>query len=389
MSANEQDRKTIVILSTEPWGRMLVSKMHYAIELAELGNNVYFVNPPRNTGLRQLAAISPANTAPGFTLIDTKPMAQALFLRHKLFPLYKLLVTGRYIEAIRRLVPKAIDEVWCFDPHTYVDLSGFRAKHSVLLIYDFYTGRHVFKAAETADAIVSVSSVILDHYQSARPPKLLVQHGLGKHFAALAEERLQHRHFPSQLGEKIRIGYTGNLLRVGMDTQLGRTIISAHPEMEFHFWGPYSRESNNVSSGEVPEDLLSFVRFLQGQPNVLLHGMKEQTALATALAGMDAFLFLYSSAKDLNGASNSHKLLEYLSTGKPVISTFVSNYAGTDLLEMEEREKEARLPSLFSEVTRDLAFYNSPEKQERRIRFALDNTYRRQVVRIGEFIGAH
>ncbi len=386
MPNNEQGRNTILILSTEPWGKMLLSKMHYAIELAGLGNEVYFVNPPRNEQLQQLAAISPVKPSSGVTIIDTKPIAQALFLRHKLFPLYRRWISGRYVKAIRRLIQKPIDEVWCFDPHTYVDLGAFQAKRSVLLIYDFYTGRHVFRAAETADAIVSVSQVILDHYREATPPKLLMQHGLGKHFSTLADQRLQRQHFRPQQGEKIRIGYTGNLLRVGMDTELGRAIIGAHPEIEFHFWGPHSPESNNVSSGEAPAELLAFIEFLKGQPNVLLHGVKEQSALASAIGEMDAFLFLYSASKDLNGASNSHKLLEYLSTGKPVISTFVSNYAGTGLLEMEDRGKESGLPDLFNRVTGDLAFFNSPEKQEHRIRFALDNTYRRQVSRIGEFI---
>ena len=367
---------------------MLLSKMHYAIELAELGNDVFFVNPPRATGQSELAVIAAVKPAPGVTLIDTAPVAQALFLRHKLFPVYRQWVTGRYAKAIRRLVATPIDEVWCFDPHTYVDLSAFGAKRSVLLIYDFYTGRHVFRAAETADTIVSVSSVILDHYKEATPPKLLMQHGLGKHFAVLAEERLRRQQFPPQQGQRMKIGYTGNLLRVGMDTQLGRTIIGGHPEIEFHFWGPHSRDGNNVSSGEAPADLLEFIEFLKGQPNVLLHGVKEQSALATALAEMDAFLFLYSAAKDLNGASNSHKLLEYLSTGKPVISTYVSNYAGTNLLEMGDRTDEQRLPSLFEEVTGNLRVYNSSERQQQRIRFALDNTYQRQVIRIREFIEA-
>jgi len=389
MPNNPQARKTIVILSTELWGRMLLSKMHYAIELAELGNDVYFVNPPWEKRLQHPAAISPVKVHPGITLIDTKPVAKALFLRHKLLPLYRHWVTGRYIKAIRRLIQKPIDEVWCFDPHVYVDLSGFHAKRSVMLIYDFYVGRHVSKAAESADAIVSVSSLILDHYQDATPPRLLMQHGLGKRFATLAEERLERQQFPAQQGEKIRIGYTGNLHRVGMNTELGRTIIGAHPEIEFHFWGPYSLENNNLSSCDAPTELLAFVEFLKGQPNVFLHGVLEQSALATALSGMDAFLFLYSAAKDVNGASNSHKLLEYLSTGKPVISTYVSNYAGTSLLEMVDPKDEDRLPELFGEVTRNLAAYNAPERQLQRIRFALDNTYRKQVVRIQEFIGAH
>lgn len=389
MRNNDPGRKTIVILSSELWGKMLLSKMHYAIELAELGNDVYFVNPPSDSNLEEPAAISPEKVHPGITLIDTRPVANALFLRHKMLPLYRYWVTGRYIQAIRSLVRKPIDEVWCFDPHYYVDLSGFEAKHSVLLLYDFYTGNHVNKAAESADAIVSVSSLILDHYRDATPPRLLMQHGLGKHFAMLAQDRLQRQQFPVRQGEKIRIGYTGNLQRVGINTELGRTIIAAHPEMEFHFWGPYSQEGNNLTSAEVPADLQEFIEFLKGQPNVLLHGVKEQSALASALFEMDAFLFLYSAGKDPNKASNSHKLLEYLSTGKPVISTYVSNYAGTNLLEMDGTEDEHRLPALFRKVMENLATYNAPARQQQRIQFALDNTYNRQVIRIQQFISGH
>src|ERR1700760_691648 len=95
--------KTIVILSTEPWGKMLLSKMHYAIELAALGNKVWFVNPPRENDHQHLVAPS-ARQVEGVSIIDVKPVKSALFLRHKLFFLYKKWVTGRYIKAIRQLV---------------------------------------------------------------------------------------------------------------------------------------------------------------------------------------------------------------------------------------------------------------------------------------------
>jgi glycosyltransferase involved in cell wall biosynthesis len=391
MPNSEQGRKTIVILSTEPWGKMLLSKMHYAIELAELGNRVYFVNPPADKELRGLAAVAGQQGAEGITIIDIKALLYALFLRHKFFPLYRKWVTGRYIRAILSLVGGPVDEVWCFDPHTYVDLSAFRAKKAVLLIYDLYTGRHVFKAAETADALVTISRVILDHYASVATPKLLLQHGLSKHFSRKAEDLLGRHDFRSRQGEKIRIGYTGNLLRPGMNTTVAKDIIDRHPDMEFHFWGPSSLENNNVSSVnlQVSQDIAAFIGYLESRENVVLHGVKEQSELAGALFGMDAFLFLYSAAKDLNGASNSHKLLEYLSTGKPVISTHVSNYAGLDLLEMGGAGDEDRLPELFNEVMQRLPDFSSPERQQKRIGFALDNTYKRQVIRIEEFITGH
>ncbi len=42
------DNKVILIISPQAWGKMFLSKHHYAIELAKLGNEVYFLNPPDN-----------------------------------------------------------------------------------------------------------------------------------------------------------------------------------------------------------------------------------------------------------------------------------------------------------------------------------------------------
>ena len=72
--------------------------------------------------------------------------------------------------------------------------------------------------------------------------------------------------------------------------------------------------------------------------------------------------------------------------GKVIIATHVSSYAGTDLLEMSDPMEEQRLPEIFDAVIRDLAVYNSAERQIGRIRFALDNTYARQVERVQQFI---
>src|SRR5579862_3671957 len=40
--------KTILVISPQAWGDMLISKHHYALELARRGNQVYFLNPPDN-----------------------------------------------------------------------------------------------------------------------------------------------------------------------------------------------------------------------------------------------------------------------------------------------------------------------------------------------------
>ena len=38
--------KKVLVLSPQSWGKMRISKHHYALKLAALGNEVCFVNPP-------------------------------------------------------------------------------------------------------------------------------------------------------------------------------------------------------------------------------------------------------------------------------------------------------------------------------------------------------
>jgi hypothetical protein len=385
--------RTIVILSTEPWGRMLLSKMHFALELARKGDKVYFVNPPRQLADSRLAVRGEDLEGGRITIIHTNIVRSSLFLRHKLFFLYRAL-NRRYVRAIKKTVGTKITEVWNFNPNQYVDLQLFEAEKSIVLLYDLYQGGHIFKALQKADALITISQVILDHYAHTPAPKLLLQHGLGPQFAEKSRQRLSTQDFGIGNGEvggsaRIKVGYTGNLLRAGMNTEVARTIIGQHPGIEFHFWGPHSAKDNNVSDAgyATSPELLSFVEFLQGQKNVFLHGVVTQQELAERLFEMDAFLFIYSPRREVNGASNAHKLLEYISTGKVVIATHVSNYAGTDLLVMcEKREEEDKLPEIFDRAVRDLSSHNARELQIRRISFALDNTYARQVERVKQFI---
>lgn len=378
--------KTIVILSTEPWGKMLLSKMHFALELVRKGNRVFFVNPPRQLSGKELAVTGESLEGGKLTVIHTNTVRGSLFLRHKFFFLYRML-SHRYVRAIRRLVGGGIDEVWSFNANQYVDLGPFRARKSIVLLYDLYQGSHIFKALEKADALISVSQVILDHYKDSPPPKLFLQHGLGPHFAERARQRLDSCEFGS-VADKIKVGYTGNLLRAGMNTAVAMEIIGGHPEIEFNFWGPYSLSENNVNDVgyTAPPELLAFIEFLKGRGNVRLHGVVTQQELAARLFEMDAFLFIYSPKKEVNGASNAHKLLEYISTGRVVIATHVSSYAGTGLLEMCGSTEEDRLPEIFDRTIKDLASHNAKERQVRRIGFALDNTYARQVERVEQFI---
>jgi hypothetical protein len=361
--------------------------MHFANELTANGNEVYFVNPPSpDSRSTDLAYINKNAGLENITVINLKPVKNLLFFRHKL-PIVFSFISRRYAKEISKLVGGPIDEVWCFNPHLFSSLKHFHAKRNYLLLYDFYKGNYIDKLVTTSDKIISVSKLILDHYKTALPPKLFVQHGLSRQFAGISETKIKTNSFSEISGSRIRIGYVGNLLREGMDVEIATKIIEENQDKEFHFWGPHSAENNNVAhkSMVIKDEQKKFIEFLQSRPNVFLRGIKPTSVLASEINEMDCFLFLYCSDKDSNKASNSHKIMEYLSTGKSIISTYVSNYEGTDLLIMCEPDNTSSLPALVKKVTGNLSFYNNAENQRKRISFALDNTYARQIERIRNF----
>ena len=73
--------------------------------------------------------------------------------------------------------------------------------------------------------------------------------------------------------------------------------------------------------------------------------------------------------------------MEYLSTGKIIISNNISTYKDRpDLIQMvKERTDNHQLPALFKKVISHLEEYNSPKLQSGRIEFALNNSYAKQL----------
>jgi hypothetical protein len=50
--------KTALIVSPQAWGKMFISKHHYAVELSKLGYKVFFINPPKEKKIGSWCNIS-------------------------------------------------------------------------------------------------------------------------------------------------------------------------------------------------------------------------------------------------------------------------------------------------------------------------------------------
>ncbi len=373
------ENKTIIILSPERWGNMYISKHNYAIELSKK-NTVFFFNPPTK-GI-------------GFeTSIKThEEFCKLHIVNYKLFFPYILKFHFRFIfDILFKLKTKSIlkktckkpDIVWSFDLGLFPDMNLFNARYKIFHPVDVFNINNKYLPIQSADLIISVADKILED-TPANKTKRIINHGLSGTYLEKAK-LLSKKEITIQKKNKINVGYIGNLLNFTLDTKVFTEIIKQNPDIEFHLWGSYSSETANLG-GELNETNKSFIDFIQKANNVILYGNTNPKKIIEDIDIIDVFILIYKYPNGDTDRINAHKILECLSTGKVIVSTQISYYKNfTDLIPMSF-EKNEDFPALFQKVINNLEHYNSPELQRKRIEYALDNTYEKQIQRIEKII---
>jgi hypothetical protein len=360
---------------------MFVSKHHYAIELARRGNTVYFLDPPEQ-GSSDLA--EPVKVTP-------LPDAKDLYLvRHKLWFPYNLKFHAlplfhagmrRHLKKLLRTIGGPIDIIWSFDLGNLYPLTFFTGvPRKIFHPVDEPLNPAAIDSAKGADVIFSVTQEILQKYSAMPASRHLINHGLAGYFLEPAKPVRPE-------GDAVRVGLSGNFLRGDVDRETLLTIIRENPEVVFECWGSYTMAQSNIA-GSDDEPTRAFIAELQQRLNVVMHGAVPAQTLAASLRRMDAFLICYDITKDQSGGTNYHKIMEYLSTGKVIVSNNVTTYKDrAELLQMTtQRDNNRELPALFKKVIADLPHYNNPSVQRQRISHAADNTYAAQIARIEKLL---
>ncbi|MDP4148455.1 MAG: hypothetical protein Q8927_02785 [Bacteroidota bacterium] len=383
--------KTILILSPQSWGTMFLSKHHYALELARMGNKVYFLNPPDYGPAR-------SNNGPASPAIRIGPSGihgNLMLISHRLwfpyllkFHAMPLFHAGMRLQMKRVLkkIGRPIDIVWSFDLGNLCPLTWFGPPiYKIFHPVDEPSGPQAIAAAKGADIIFSVTREILEKYKAYPAPKHFINHGISPEFLPTGGFPVDSPH--AVRGEPFRVGMAGNLLRSDLDRPTLIDIVATNPAVIFECWGSYTGGQSNIGGGGDKETH-AFIAALQALPNVILHGAVPAAELAKGFSRMDAFLICYDIKKDQSGGTNYHKIMEYLSTGKVIISNNVTTYKDMPVLMQmtAERDNNDRLPALFRQVIENLSTYNDPARQRERIEFACGNAYSRQVERIAQLI---
>ncbi|MBL7698722.1 MAG: hypothetical protein JNK79_11205 [Chitinophagaceae bacterium] len=374
--------KVIFIISYENWGAMRMSKHHYAIELGKAGNKVYFINHPDKRYELRRGEVRVLETD-AINVFEVKHrLFYPYFLKFKANWLYNLTISW-HIRKIIKAVGFYPEIVWSFDTGNTIPLRYFpKSELRILMPVDGPFGhKHEMRAVKGADVIISVTERILSVFKKFPIPGLLVNHGVAQVFL--------DDHVNGVANDKIRIGYSGSLVRNDLDTKCFLHLVKSHPDKIFEFWGENDfRKSNMHLPQDVSRETLKFLETLKSMPNVVMHGPVSSETLALGLKKMDCLFLCYSIKND----QNHHKVLEYLGTGKAIVSNHLSSYkdAASDLLVMaQSTDNNDAFPKLFDAVVKDLGFYNSKDKQEVRKKYARQFSYAENIRRIETFVNDH
>jgi glycosyltransferase involved in cell wall biosynthesis len=348
----------VLLISPQHWGIMRVTKHHYAIELAKLGHEVYFLEPTDASWQWNSSSfeIKPSD-AQGVTLVRQK-INVPYNLKFHAKGIYDRFIKVHIHKLENKLGP--FDLVWSFDLTNAMPLKYFSKKiRKIFFAADWPQVTEAVKAAEGANLLVSVAQEILDQYPTTpETKKLLIDHGVAECFIEAGK-------FPFvKKDEIIRIGMSGNFLRPDIDRLVLIDIIKTYSYFIFECFGSYELKNSNLGGADNLETT-TFIESLKNAPNVILHGIVPPEKLAKELRRMDAFLICYDVAKDQSKGTNYHKVMEYLAYGRPIVSNYISRYTKEKEIFIMPESVDQRLNKEF--VTHLLRILNNWDSCHKRV----------------------
>jgi len=363
--------KIVWIFSQQNWNGLKVSKHHYAETLADAGAKIYYFNPPQDSGWKIKKAKLSINNFSNVNIVSQQFYFPINLKFHFRF-LYNQLIKIQ-LKILRKNLPSP-DFVWSFDLSNNFPLFNFGNSFNIFHPVDEPLNKTALNAYKGTHLILSVTEEILSKYPD-NLPKHLINHGLHNSFVK--------NYAPKDFNRRISVGMSGNWLRQDLDRNIIKEIIINHSNINFECWGNMEYDEKTTDS-----ETIEFIQFLTNQFNVKLHGIVNAKELAIAYQQMDAFLICYDIQKDQSKGTNYHKVIEFLSTGRVVISNNISYYdTKPNLLEMSKsRIGNIELPIIFNKVINEISLYNTTSKCEFRRNFALGNSYEKQLAKIEKLI---
>ena len=214
------------------------------------------------------------------------------------------------------------------------------------------------KLAESSDLIVASALKLVKKFENYENVLYLPNAGEFKHFS--------HKTSSNLLGQYVRpiIGYFGSIAE-WFDLELVKFVAEKRPNWTFIMIG--STYGSNITK-------------LRASPNIHFLGERPYSELPKYLHQFDICIIPFK-IESLIESTHPIKIYEYISAGKPVVTT--------NIPELSEMSKICYITSSKEEFLKklDLAMSeNSEELQKERIEFAIKNTWEQRFTKLAEKI---
>lgn len=356
---NIQDKR-VLIVSPEAWGDMRLSKHHYATTMAQMGAAVFFLDPC-GTMAGKIEVHGP--TGEGVTIVTPPgPVPGTRFLPRWL----RAHMDTKLLERVAIACGGPFDILWNFDLYRFRSLESRKnATTRILHVMDLPMPKVAEEPARNADLVVAVSPSMLRGLEHISSRTLHVPHGI-----MLPEVWSK----PScRLPNGPHLGYLGNLNIRYLDTGGLLRIAKEHPDVSLHLYGPWQGAFGNPAPLAA-----SILGEFQKLPNVVLHGPIPSSSIFEELSRMDLLLIAYDTKRYPTQIINSHKVLEYLLTGRAVLASHMSDLTDLDDL-IAMAPPGVGIADEIDRVLCQLDELNSPERAARRRAHARTMTYGHHV----------
>jgi len=351
--------QNILIVSNEPWGDVWYSKHNWAFELSK-SNHVIFVNPPGNWKFKNLFKCQPKLIQHSISLqiLDYKnilPFTRFSFL----YKVNELLTASAFKRFFKS---NQIEDYifWSFDPFRFSKPNLLKPKFSIFHITDLFSTKRERDIIKNVDYLISVNKTLIDNFSDLNKKTLVVPHGIST----------VQTPFLNTTSQMILIGTFTDRVKIN----LLEKIAVKFPDTKIVLYGPqfFKQESN-----------LSFFNKLITRKNIDYLGYGSIKNIEKELKESKIALALYTN-DNIGNRLNSLKIIQYLSYGKNVVTTFFedySNIAKNNLIKMTDDEDQYL--QLCEEILREKEDIDLIEK---RIEYSQKFLYSNLIKQIENFL---
>ncbi len=361
--------QNILLISPDAWGKYYLSKHHYAICLAK-HNKVWFLNHVNaDLSARRVRVLD--TEIPNLKVVNYRSSMRGL----RYYPnVLKQQIFRQQQQAIMAEIGAEMDLVWSFDPYRFTDWSTFGAKFNLFHPVDLYHSPIELQVAANAQVIFATSQKILDRYQSLSIPSYFINHGLAPDFVNSRPAKLS-----LDGRRKIKAGLAGNLLHKHLAREVLLGLCKEQQLVDFYFIGPKGEGQ------ELDLESRTFLKKLAAQDNVHFVDTLPYIDLRAVLLQLDLLMICYNVDRYEEAPPNPHKLLEYLSVGKVVVSNYFDVYKQQrHLIQMSDSLSD--YSETFAKTITKLEHHNAAETIKLRQEYAGEFSYDKQLRKIERII---